>query len=561
MSDHGARVSEDREGVSASSKNGQLDGREWRLRLLRFGKLVLRRAHLWGAVLIFAFGFWLRGSLYLSAPTLWLDETSWAERLLNEPLQSLYVRPLGFMWLSLKVVNTLGYSELSLRLLPFLASCLTLPIFWLILRELIRSTWVQLVGLLLAAIHPWFIDYGVEFKPYAVELLNHLVCVWFCLRELRRASSLLQLSLIFAFASAAFLLGYNIVFLYPAFFLSMTLTFLRRPSSQSAGNHRTVILSTALCTCTALILWIRATALAAVANYDESPYWAAKYGVFFEKSSAAEPSRVDWYVQKYLSLTSAPSLVSEWSWESLHLPAAVSRELLATFSIVWLLLHFQGIWLLVHRKRWLVLCLLVTPTLTALVFNIVGKWPFGLFRTNVFMLGYFVILAVLGLDAWVNQRHRAVRWAGGVLALALILPSTVVAAHGRREKAWPSLETPKALALLTKLSDGQSGRIPLYCDSYSCSNIDAYTRYHIHYSKTYGSLLQDRYRLMRGYHVSDIASSLRRQRQGPAVIVIGRASELEAARSEFPALCTKSTVHEENNKLPLVVHCMRGKAE
>lgn len=528
--------------------------------LPHFVGVTFRRAHLWTAALIILFGLWLRGGLYFAAPPLWLDETYWAERMLTEPLQSLYVRPVGFMWASLKIVNVMGYSELSLRLLPFLASCLTLPVFWLILRELITSTWVRLVGLMLCAIHPWFIDYGVEFKPYAVELFLHLLCVWFCLRELRKESSLLQLSLIFAVATAAFLLGYNIIFLYPAFFLTLIVILRRRRSIGLWSRERMGMLVTTVAACVGLILWIRSTALAEVVKYDESQFWASKYGVFVDQSNSTEISRVDWYVRKYVGLTSAPSLISEWGWGAIPIRAPLTYEVLAAIALLWLLLHFQGVRLLVHRERWLVLSLLITPTLTALIFNIAGKWPFGLFRTNVFLLGYFLILALLGLDAWVGQRRAAFGWAARALALALILPSTVVALQGRTEKGWSSLQTPKTLRLLATIDTGKDGSIPLYCDSYSCSSIDTYTRRHATHSKAYGPLLQSKYHLVRGFHVSDISRRLRRQTQGPAVIVIGRGSEIEEARAQLPSLCTKSTLYEEI-KLPLVVYCVRGDAK
>lgn len=513
--------------------------------------------------LVIAFGVELRAWLYISAPALWLDETSWAIKLVSQPLQALYVRPIGFMWASLQVVQSFGFSELTLRAIPFLASCATLPVAWLILREMLTSRWLQLLGVLAFSIHPWFIDYGTEFKPYALELFLHLLFAWCCLREQRQPRSLLVLAAVAGGAALSFLLAYNLIFLYPAFFGVHVLATLRRKRhlELSPVRLRMTILGAAALSAAGLILWIRQTALSVVVQQDESPYWANKYGVFFGDSERAGTTRVDWLVTKYLGFTEAPAQLREWGWNHLGIGAEASGEFTTLLNLAWLLLHFWGIRALLRRGRLSWLVLLLSPTLVAVLFNFIGKWPFGVFRTNLFLLGYFVILGFVGLDSLRSERNPMLRRLALLLAFALVLPASWIAAGGRREKAWGTANMRDGLALIARLSarpDFIGHQVPIYCDSYSCWDLDAYINYHTGFMARYHEMFRNAYRIRRGSRVRDITANLKRQATGPALIFLSRTSEFDEARRKLPALCSSLTFYDQLQS-PLVAVCVRGR--
>ncbi len=524
----------------------------------------LRSVYFAALFLVIAFGVELRTGLYLSAPALWLDETHWAIRLVSEPLQTLYVRPVGFMWASLLIVRGFGFDELTLRAIPFLASCATLPVAWLILREMLTSRWLQILGVLLFSIHPWFIDYGTEFKPYALELFLHLLFVWCCLRDQRQPASLWVLAATAGGAAVCFLAAYNLIFLFPAFFGVHVVAVLRRKArlGLSSVQQRMTILGAAALAAAGLIFWIRQTALSVVVQQDFAPYWANKYGVFFGDSESAGTTRVDWFVTQYLSFTDAPAQLGEWGFGQLGIPAEALGELTNLLNLSWILLHFWGIGALLRRGRWTWLVLLLSPTLVAALFNLVGKWPFGAFRTNLFLLGYFVILGFVGLDSLLSVKQPMLRRLVFLLAFALVLPATWIATGGRREKAWSGANMRDGLALVAKLSarpDFVGRQIPVYCDSYSCSDLNAYTNYHTGFAPLYHDLFSNAYRIRRGFHVRDIAAKLGRQATGPALIFLSRTYEFDIARDQLLVLCSNLTFYDQL-KSPLIAVCIRGRS-
>src|SRR5690349_7441744 len=65
-----------------------------------------------------AVGVWLRCRA-LTVP-FWLDEAAWTERLLNDPLRDLIIRPIGFMLVERTLARTFGVWEIVLRFVPWL---------------------------------------------------------------------------------------------------------------------------------------------------------------------------------------------------------------------------------------------------------------------------------------------------------------------------------------------------------------------------------------------------------------------------------------------------------
>jgi len=128
-------------------------------------------------------GIVLRLVRYLQIFPMWCDETMLAANLLErrfsdlaQPLAYRQVCPLGFLALEWAVVQLLGFSELSLRLIPALSAMASVPIFHFLARRVLgKATRGTLVAVALFAVSEPSIRFGGEVKPYATDLLVSLV--------------------------------------------------------------------------------------------------------------------------------------------------------------------------------------------------------------------------------------------------------------------------------------------------------------------------------------------------------------------------------------------------
>ncbi|MFQ5807116.1 MAG: ArnT family glycosyltransferase, partial [Phycisphaerae bacterium] len=81
--------------------------------------------------------------------------------------------PLGFMWANLAISRLLGVSEWALRLLPFAAGMVAVPLFWRFATTVLRRRAAFLaVGMLAAAYYS--VRHANEVKPYSTDLLVSL---------------------------------------------------------------------------------------------------------------------------------------------------------------------------------------------------------------------------------------------------------------------------------------------------------------------------------------------------------------------------------------------------
>ncbi len=134
-------------------------------------------------------GLALRLVRYLQNFPLWCDETMLAVNLLDRrwielarPLDYHQVCPLGFLALAWAAVQSLGFSELSLRFVSIGCALASAPVFWLLARRFFGERTVGTllaVGLFAVAQPP--IRYAAEFKPYSCDLPVAATLLWLAL--------------------------------------------------------------------------------------------------------------------------------------------------------------------------------------------------------------------------------------------------------------------------------------------------------------------------------------------------------------------------------------------
>lgn len=344
----------------------------------------------------------------VSVSSLWMDEAEWARRLLTRSPFSFRFRPFGYMWAEKELVTVFGATEFWLRFLSFVAGLATLFAMPYIGRRLLEGRLARLALVFSFALHPALIDLSKEFKPYAFEALIHLVPIALFLRY-RQTQRLGYFYALLAVTPLLFVFAYNLTFAWPGL-LSLCLLVGRK----QLGRRGVLLAVGSGVACVAMLIVVYATMLRGLGSEKSENYWGRKYDVFYQpprpppaaddeddeedtkEIEADAGSRVDWTLEKYADLVATPGLRREL-WESAA-PRALTRELSSVDRLLWVVLHVVGVGALLRRRRYQELLLLVVPLVCAVVCNAVGLWPFGAFRTNLFLCVYVLLLAAIGID-------------------------------------------------------------------------------------------------------------------------------------------------------------------
>lgn len=370
------------------------------------------RVYWLSVAVLFTLGVCFRSVRYFYDPiALWGDEAVWASRLLQQPVLAPSFRPLGFMLVSRGLAELFGADERALRLPAYLASIVSLWLFFELARGWLVERWARALLLGVAAFHPMLIDFAREFKPYSVELAVHL---YLLVRYVRYERSGARGDLYWVLGSAlgSFVFAYNTLFAFPALFGVLGFSALR-------GKRWYELRAIAL-TALSILVTIGVIALlvftAIPKGEDDSQFWGKKYDVFYVPNAAE--GRAAWIFRKALELTQLPG-VGRLFWE---LPSWLSGAAGTSFANVerfgWTLLAVAGVVALIRARRLDRLLLLGVPLLTMLAFNLAGRWPWGAFRVNLFALAYTLPLALVGLD-WLSMGLGRHKWSA-LAAAALI---------------------------------------------------------------------------------------------------------------------------------------------
>jgi hypothetical protein len=131
----------------------------------------------YGTLAAVLFGLGLRTFYYLQDPSVWHDEAAMILNVLGKgfgellgPLYFFEAAPPLFLWLERGVSLVLGDGTYALRLVPFLAGCLSLVLFARLARYWLPAASVPWAVLLFAC-SDRLLWHACEAKPYSVDLL------------------------------------------------------------------------------------------------------------------------------------------------------------------------------------------------------------------------------------------------------------------------------------------------------------------------------------------------------------------------------------------------------
>ncbi len=323
----------------------------------------------------------------------------WAQKLVNNPLVKSEFRPIGFMAVT-KVLISIKNSEFTLRLFPYLSSIFAIFLTYFIAREIFKSKVTILLSMFLVSFNPILISFAKEFKPYSVEFSVHLLIILILLLYIKRKIHLTPCH-IMGILLIAFPFAYNIVFLYPSVFLLLLLE-----AYQGKKTGKFIALICIVCAGLVGFLLLFTGVFSGSTIQSSAIYWGKKYNVFY--LSGGLTNHIKWIVNKYFGLVlNSGRLEVFWNFIPVKYPAQQFRWFSVTGIIDTTLVtaHCIGFAYLILKKKTEILLLFVLPVFVVILFNVLGIWPFGPFRVNLFLFCYFLIISLYGIDAVINSSN------------------------------------------------------------------------------------------------------------------------------------------------------------
>lgn len=136
--------------------------------------------------LAFLFAIFLRIKVYAANPSMWNDECALAWSVLHKNYADFFskieysqVAPPLFMVFAKIATAIFGANDFAVRLIPFLAGILSIPLFYLVAKESFKRKFTVLLALFLFAVNQQLINYSFEFKQYGVDVFCTLACLYF----------------------------------------------------------------------------------------------------------------------------------------------------------------------------------------------------------------------------------------------------------------------------------------------------------------------------------------------------------------------------------------------
>jgi hypothetical protein len=432
-----------------------------------------------------ALGLALRARGYLFDRTaFWLDECSWAMRIIERPLVQSLIRPIGFLAVSKFLALSFANTETVLRALPWLAGMVTTLAAPLLARRLYRSPAARLLFVAVIALSPFAIDFSKEFKPYSLALALHLGLILFTLRyaESRRSE---ELAWALGVAALGSLFAQDLVFALPGVFIVLGLVARERSRTHlvaSAAVALTIVLGLAL---QYFLMW-------KYLPTDHTEFWGKKYNVFHTARDAQ--GYLAWSLERWQDVAAMPGM-RRTQWTADWLSTDARHGLRDADEVVWTGLFVAGLAVLAWQRRYRDALLVALPLTVLWVFNRAGFWPLGAFRTNVFTLVYTGAIAAMSFDLKATE-GSAWRTLAPVGLLVLVPLALFERSWHEHKRVFTYDSTfPRAIERLANTEPASPAGAPelVVLDRRSCDPWRYYTTYHPHVSRRFSADIARKY--------------------------------------------------------------------
>ncbi len=347
-------------------------------------------------------GLSLRLVRYLLRFPLWEDEAGLSANLLDrgyrellQPLNYDQIAPTLFLWGELTVVRLLGFSEYTLRLVPFLCSMGSLLLFGHVARRLLRGVTLVLAVGLFAVSYP-LTRYAAEVKPYACDLFLALAMLAFLVEWLGGSGRKRWLWALAAIVGPA--VGYSYAAVFVAGGTSLVVAY-RLWRSRWGGWWPWAVFNLVLAASFVALMIVNRSAVSGAEQQNMDHCWVDSF------PPLAHPWKLfAWFLRIHCEgMLGYPAGGPNWG------------------SAVSFLLCLAGAVILVRRRRGFLLAVLLAPLALNFVAAAMHRYPYGGHaRMTLFMAPAFCILIGLGMAAgasWAAAlRGRLMRRAGAPTA-------------------------------------------------------------------------------------------------------------------------------------------------
>lgn len=422
--------------------------------------------------------------MFVDAIPLWLDEAMWLEIALQTHLTEPTIRPVGFTALAQFVALHVSGREAALRFVPWLAgvsACfISIPLAW----RAFTAPASRLLFVAIIALHPYAIDYSKEFKPYSFSLFVHLFCLLGTISYLQQRSRTWLLATL-AVPLFGVLMAQDVLFIFPAIYLVLGVTTLKeRKFKELLGIGAGAAATLGLLLLLYMVFWRHMSRDAAGSGSGPSGlvsgWWSQRVDLFYTPND--KESQLGWCLRKLFEFAGFPGeRRANWdaTWLSSESLAAVSR----IEAMVWAVLVTLGTVLLAVRRRFDRLALVLLPIATALAFNLLGRWPFGVYRHNQFMLAYMALLAAAAFDYKLALAAKRF-WEPAPALLLVLLPFGLLGASLHRIKVTSgNTEFVELMRTVVNMRPQIKGHPPLLIEPYGCTVWMYYDTIHPGYRK------------------------------------------------------------------------------
>jgi hypothetical protein len=345
------------------------------------------------------------------------------------------------------------------------------------------------------------------------------------------SGKLRDLAIALSVALAAVFFGQDAVFAYPGVFLTLAI------AAQRAHRFRHVAMTAAGAALTLgvvvamyLLIWTKMGT-----TEEGEKYWGKKYDVFYVPGKH-KSNRTEWTESHYQQIAEMPG-VRRRSWAATKLFSKDRLEELPPMDcVVWLMLHVAGVWAVARRRYLRGALLIVLPLLVLTAFNVLGFWPFGNFRTNLFALVYTAAIAAFAVD---RDPARTRSWDLLPATVLVLLPFFVFERtyHARKQFYTVPASYPDAIRKLLFLqgSDYKGPRETIVADFWGCPGWDYYVKYNPTMRKL-GPELTRRFEIECQRRAGDLMAESRRllQSQKRVWVLATKANVLKTVERGWP---------------------------
>jgi 4-amino-4-deoxy-L-arabinose transferase-like glycosyltransferase len=358
----------------------------------------------WILLTVVGVGAVLRVRQFLFARSIWLDEATFANGVLESGWidlvfrTQLFVDPIGYVFLTKLGAGVLGRTEFAFRWISLVAGVASILIAALLAKRIFETATARVSFTSFVALAPVLIYYSNEAQQYALDILAAVLVLWvFVSFEgwKRGFAVLVSTGVVFPFFSYA-----SIIVLFGVG-VSLAVRWLRDRS------YRKLAITGSTWGLSALIVLVHARMVSRNEFLEE--YWTSGFAPF--PIGSFEDLR--WYPESVAGMVE-----TAWFAEG-FVPAEIASPSLASWLILGLVV--VGAVLLTRRRPWIALAL-GAMFVSSVGASALGQYPFGS-RPGLYMVPLLYLLAVEPID-WAMKRP-SLGWRAPAVLVAVALALTL----------------------------------------------------------------------------------------------------------------------------------------